>query len=300
MQASTALRATGILTTFLGAACVVGPTNSTGGGEGLASTSTSKGTSEPVPTTTVEATNDASATSNSTADTAAIECDLVRPMCPKGHKCNPSGLATGLVFSGSWICVALATDAKPPGATCSMFNDELDGTDDCETGSVCLGDGSNSGIGTCFRICNVHDDPEPTCPPDEECYEPGCFGCFWGLCKRPCDPRESSTCPMGDECLPTDFNSFHCSGDLSGDQGQAGDSCEFQNACDPGLLCLDASQVPGCNADAAGCCSPFCSTDQPNTCPGAKLGVLCLSWFSEGEPHLPQFENLGICTLPKP
>lgn len=278
-------------------ACAIGPT---GANEATMSTgATGTSTSEASPTDTI------------VFDTQAfgpvldfgldyVLCDLVRQDCPEGQKCNPSAYGTGSVWSGARICVPVVPDANPPYAPCSLLGSERDGTDDCVLGSTCFGNGGNDGDGTCSQLCNVDGLKVPACPAEEECYEPGCAECSWGICRRPCDPRELESCPLGQECLPGNPLTFECFGDLSGDGGQAGDLCEFVNVCDPGLLCLDPQRVPGCDGGAVGCCSPFCSTDEPNMCPGQDQGAVCVPFFDEGEVPLPQFANLGTCSLPPP
>lgn len=269
-------------------ACPAGPQGS--GGD--AGTPTSTGASTP--------------TTEPTYDTHAFgpvldmgqhytRCDLAQQDCPEGQKCNPSALGTGSVFSGARICVPEVPDAKPPYAPCSPLGSTADGTDDCELGSACLGDDVE-----CRQLCNIDGQGAPPCPPEEQCFELGCAVCEWGLCRRPCDPREPTSCPVGDACLPGDPAIFHCVGDLSGDDGQAGDPCEFLNNCDPGLLCVTADQVPGCDPASISCCVRFCSTDAPNTCPNQDQGATCLPFFTAADMPLPQFINLGTCTAPTP
>lgn len=228
---------------------------------------------------------------------APLSCDLITQACPEGQKCNPSGFGTGNPLTGEAICVPLEPLAKPLKTPCSLLGDYLDGTDDCELGAVCVSNGDDTG--ECKKICVVDTDPAIFCEPEEECYDPGCLNCFWGLCTRPCDPREPESCPRR-LCLPSGHTTFTCFPDQSRDEGQQGDPCEFLNVCDPGLLCLDGSQVFGCPEDTASCCSAFCSTDKPDPCPHQENGMKCVPWFAESEMPLPQQANLGICSLPTP
>ncbi|MFY0532131.1 hypothetical protein [Nannocystis pusilla] len=91
------------------------------------------------------------------------------------------------------------------------------------------------------------------------------------------------------------LGSFLCVLDASGDEGQAFDGCEFANACDPGLSCLDPELAVECDPMSTGCCVPFCDISAPNTCPGQ--GQECISWY-EDVPALPGLENVGVCSLP--
>ncbi len=87
--------------------------------------------------------------------------------------------------------------------------------------------------------------------------------------------------------------SFSCAVDASGDAGAYGDPCEFLNVCDPGLACLNPENLPDCDMQNAGCCTPFCDLGNPS-CPDQALN--CTAWFEEGQaPN--GFENLGICVL---
>jgi len=229
---------------------------------------------------------------------AGADCDLAAQDCPKGQKCNPSGEGSDSVFTGLALCVPIVADPHPPGAPCSVLGDALDGTDDCALGSVCLFPDAG-GVGLCHTMCEFDSDPkhdEPCTPTGTLCNRPSCGLCNWGFCDVPCDPREPGACEVGEVCIGTPEATF-CILDASGDDGQAGTSCEFMNACDPGLHCADAASVAGCDDGSSGCCSPFCSTDQPNTCPGKAQGEQCVPWFMDEEPP-PELANLGTCALP--
>lgn len=225
-------------------------------------------------------------------------CDLGAQDCGEGQKCNPAaGRGGSSIFQGTPLCVPLVPDAKPPGAPCSVFGDWLDGTDDCEQGSVCLWP-DDQGIGQCHALCNIQteDPPDPSCPPGDSCFGLACQTCFWGYCDQPCDPRELSSCEAGEVCQDS-VGTWFCLPDASGDAGQDGDPCEFVNSCDPGLFCAFAETLPDCDGQASGCCTPFCSTDQANTCPGKDQGEVCVPWYAEGQAP-PQLATLGLCTLP--
>jgi hypothetical protein len=103
-------------------------------------------------------------------------------------------------------------------------------------------------------------------------------------------------CGPDDVCVPVDDN-FFCVPDASGDQGAYNDACQNINACDPGLMCIDASALPNC-ANPIGCCTAFCDlTVMPDPCPEAALGATCQPYFEEGVGP-PQFDTLGVCALP--
>lgn len=228
-----------------------------------------------------------------------VACDLAGQDCGRGEKCNPSGLKQqSSIFQGIPVCVPLVPDAKKPGEPCSVLGEWLDGTDDCELGAVCLWP-DERGIGECHAMCNIESSetsPDPTCPPGDACVGLACQSCFWSYCDAPCDPRDPGTCDAGEVCFPSGDHWF-CNLDASGDEGQDGDPCEFINTCDPGLFCATPETLPDCNTDASGCCTPFCSTDKPNTCPGKAQGEVCVPWFANDPP--PELATLGLCALPQ-
>jgi hypothetical protein len=112
------------------------------------------------------------------------------------------------------------------------------------------------------------------------------------LCLPGCDPLLQD-CDGDDLCLPLG-ESFGCVLVASGEEGQYGDPCEYANACDPGLVCLNPEYVPDCQA--GGCCSPFCDTSEANECPGQ--GQDCIPWWEEGMAP-PGYETVGVCGIPQ-
>ena len=112
------------------------------------------------------------------------------------------------------------------------------------------------------------------------------------LCLFWCDPL-AQDCPDDYLCVGSQ-GAFMCVIDASGEEGQYSDPCEWTDACDPGLVCLNPEYVPGCQA--GGCCSPFCDTSKANTCPGD--GQECIAWFEEGMAP-PGFEDVGVCGVPQ-
>ena len=228
-------------------------------------------------------------------DGGAWHCDLLAQDCPAGQKCNPLNVHHEDVNAGEALCVPVVRAPGPPGSACSVLGDAEDGTDDCALGSVCLFPDDRGG-GECHALCDLGGD-DPVCTPaGTQCTSRGCQDCTWGYCDRPCDPRAPDGCEPGRLCLPWWDQKFACGPDASGVEGQAGDPCEFANGCDPGLLCAAAEQVPDC-VGSPGCCSPFCSTDQANTCPNKAQGEVCVPWFVDEQPP-PELANLGVCALP--
>ena len=115
------------------------------------------------------------------------------------------------------------------------------------------------------------------------------------LCLPSCDPLMQD-CPAEDSCI-ANGDGFVCVFDASGpDAGAVFDPCEFANACDSGLLCLDPSSANECDPNVGGCCLPLCDLSKPDAmCPGA--GTSCLSLYAE-DMAPPEFANVGVCVLP--
>jgi hypothetical protein len=78
---------------------------------------------------------------------------------------------------------------------------------------------------------------------------------------------------------------------------QANDPCEFRNACDPGLLCLDSEAASSaCDPRAQGCCQPFCELpDAPAPTPtkNASPGSTPMMAIPPG------YEDVGFCGIPE-
>ena len=68
-----------------------------------------------------------------------------------------------------------------------------------------------------------------------------------------------------------------------------GTGCEFINACDSGLACLQP--IAGlCPEGASGCCIPYCSLSAPD-CPA---DLECLPYYYPDT--VPEgYEDLGVC-----
>ena len=257
-------------------------------------------TTDPDPTSTSTTVDpDASATAGSTTDPGGLgegeECELQLQECAPGLKCMPYSNDGSQVWNAT-ACFPMDPDPADLGEPCEWIGQPWSGYDTCGWGQVCWGFDGEPGV--CKGLC-LTDDPENDDYETWTCEDPlalpniGCQECFC-VCETPCDPL-SQNCDEGQACL-ANYELFQCVPDASGDMGAYGDPCEFLNVCDPGLACLSADAVPGCE-DSAGCCSPFCDVTQPNTCPGAAEGQTCQPWFEPGEAPM-GFERVGACALP--
>lgn len=143
--------------------------------------------------------------------------------------------------------------------------------------------------------------PAEECDDDNEFGGDGCYECQiergWhcarqspSICGLICNPLVPD-CELGTGCYPSG-DIWLCSVDASGNEGLQDDSCEYANACDPGLVCADWDDVPSCDVQAGGCCTSLCDLGSPS-CP---VDLTCRPWYRAGrEPE--GLESLGSCRL---
>jgi hypothetical protein len=224
---------------------------------------------------------------------SSFECNIGLQDCEPGFKCMPYTSRDGTMWGAS-ACFPVHPDPAGPGEPCQWEGEPWSGYDDCGWAEVCWTFTGEPGI--CKGLC-LFDEPGGG---SVHCEDPraipyvGCQSCFC-VCEVPCDPL-AQDCSDGQECVGAN-SIFECLPDASGDAGAYGDPCEYINACDPGLACLDASATPGCEGEI-GCCSPFCDLTQPNTCPGAAEGQTCQPWYEPGTAPR-GLEDVGVCALPR-
>ncbi len=223
-------------------------------------------------------------------------CDVFKQDCPDGEKCTAYAEGGG----SSWNttkCVPVTGDGTP-GDVCKAEGGGVSGLDDCQKGAMCW-DVDDMDMGICVELC-TGTEAAPVCSNEQE------FNCavvnngVLNLCLPACDPLVQD-CQGDDLCIPAG-DTFVCVLDASGaDTGKALDPCEFANACDKGLLCRAPTASGKCDANAGGCCMPFCDlADQMAADEGCKLvadDTSCVSLFEEGMAP-PEFETVGICVVP--
>lgn len=219
-------------------------------------------------------------------DVYAHDCSYWDQDCPPGQKCMP--YSTDGETVNATRCSPIAPDPAAPGEACVVQDNPLSGLDTCDGTSMCWFVDPQTLEGTCFGFC-MGSELDPTCAqPMHWC--PISSDTVVPLCIPQCHPLEDD-CPPGEGCYAV-HESFACAPDASGRAGAYGDPCEFLNACDPGLQCVNPAAVPGCAA--FGCCSPFCDiTDPDASCPGE--GQVCLPWVEEPAPR---YHMVGICVVP--
>jgi len=215
-----------------------------------------------------------------------IECSTIEQDCPRGEKCNAWANDGG----SAWLaakCFPIAPDPDGVDEPCTVEGNGVSGIDSCDLGSICWDVDGRTLEGTCVPYCTgsssvpVCDDPGRHC----QIAARGVLA----LCMPTCNPLDPQTCPEGAGCYPLD-DRFVCAPDASGPSGGLFEGCEFINACDPGLACINPRLSPMCPASAGGCCLPFCDLSAP-ACPE---GTQCLPFFEEGAVH-PGNESIGVC-----
>lgn len=315
-----------VLLGALGAACTSRPVEdsatgaSTGSGSTSTSTSTSASTSSstlPDPTTTASPSTSGTTASNSTTGelTTAndvdsddpgcsfyggacfdfldpFQCDPWMQDCPPGEKCMPYD-SDGDSAWDALRCTPVAPNPGQHGDPCLAEGSGVSGIDDCALGHMCWDVDPDTLQGACVAFCTGTPD-EPVCAPaGTNCLLSG--NGVLNLCIPICNPL-AQDCDAGEVCIPDpqDPNSFVCAPDISGDEGQEFDPCEFSNACDPGLVCLSSALATECDPQFIGCCLPFCDVTAP-MCIGQ--GAECLPWFEMGVDP-PGLENVGVCAIP--
>jgi hypothetical protein len=224
----------------------------------------------------------------------SIECSVWEQDCGEGEKCMPWANDGGNAWNAT-RCSPLSPSPGQPGDPCTVEGSGVSGVDDCDVAAMCWDVDPETNQGTCIAFCTgseanpVCDDPSTACSIANE-------GTLI-LCLPRCDPLIQD-CPDGQACYGID-QVFVCAPDASGEQGVFGDPCEYINACDAGLACVNAAGVPGCTG-SQGCCSSFCDLEDPGAgaaCPGASGGQDCVSWFEEGAAP-PQYTGVGVCFIP--
>lgn len=209
-------------------------------------------------------------------------CDSFAQDCPDGEKCTPyiPGNAGAYVETK---CVHVTGQDKP-GDSC-MSEGPLSGIDSCIKGAKCW-DVSIDGVGTCIALCTGSADA-PICDPPSTCKSSGSLS----MCITYCNPLLQD-CPSPTEACYGET----CAPNVSGEEGQANDPCEFINDCDEGLMCFYSDWVgKGCASE--NCCSPFCEFPD-GACPNADQ--VCVQFF---EPFLYPADDplldVGRCGVPE-
>lgn len=281
----------------------------TGGGQ----SETGAATSEPLTTGTQPTTTGAETSAANTGESSGStgggfltppdggpiggkECSVWDQDCPVDQKCMPWA-NNGSTAWNATKCVPVNPAKDQPGDECTVEGSAVSGLDSCDLGVLCWDVKSDTMKGTCVAQCKGPE-TDPSCDADSSCFisNDGVLT----LCLPKCDPL-TQDCENANLCIPNPQNpeEFTCVLDASGDMGQAFNPCEFVNACDKGHYCAAPSSAPmDCDANATGCCLPFCeTTEMPTSCPGT--GLECVPWYAM-DTAPPGLETVGLCTIPMP
>ncbi|MEZ4448263.1 MAG: hypothetical protein R3B09_02205 [Nannocystaceae bacterium] len=294
----------------------------TAGSEGTSATSTTSGSTTTSSSTGTDGASSTSAAATSTSSTGATAdvtssastdsetagcvflcrpdldlpdtCEIWDQDCPEGMKCNAWANDGG----GAWNstkCVPVDADPDAVGEACTVVGNGVSGVDSCDKGAMCWNVDPETNEGSCIALCQGNEekcsyDPLSCCPPGSACTIPA--GGNLILCLQTCDPIVQDCDNPYEVCYPVN-DSFQCAPDDSGVMGAIGDPCEFINGCDPGTYCGPPEDYPGCDANAAGCCIPFCSLKDP----GCVMGTECQPWYDPMNVP-PGYEDLGSCVIP--
>lgn len=222
-----------------------------------------------------------------------LECDNFIPdsCCDPKLKCVAYAEGGG----GSWNalkCAPIDRNPDQPGEPCTVVGSNVSGFDSCDQGAMCWDVDAKTLEGVCVALC-TGTIADPVCPPGSSCAiaNDGVLA----LCLPSCDPLVQD-CPGDDLCVATEEPApghFVCVLDVSGDEGQAFDPCQFENDCDQGLTCVASGNSGMCDAQVPGCCLPFCDLALP-VCPG---DTACVPWYPMGMAP-PGLEKVGVCGKP--
>lgn len=275
-------------------------TSTTGGRSSTAGGSTGQGTgdttssSNPATSSAGSNTSDGDSTSSSSSDSndnpcgdfvcipdvgpQPDDCSVWDQDCPPGEKCTAYANDGGSSWNDN-RCVPVANDPVGVGEVCTVEEFPTSGFDDCELGTICIGQPSAL-AGTCVPFCGG-DLASPTCPPQRTCVG----GDVLPLCLLECDPL-APACGPGEGCFPVG-DAFVCVG--AGDVEATG-PCAFANECVAGTACIFGGAAMDCpDEDVDGCCTPYCDLSAP-ACPG---DAPCIPY-----DDVPGLDDLGLCAVP--
>ena len=218
-------------------------------------------------------------------DGQIIECSMFEQDCPPGQKCMPYANDGGNNWNAT-MCVPIANDPAQLDEPCAVEESGVSGVDNCDLGLMCWDVDPDTLQGECIAMC-AGDVTDPVCPdPTDWCSITG--DGILTLCLGTCDPV-APDCDADEVCVPVPTERFVCTTNATPEgEGNDGDPCEFVNVCNPGLVCVGAEFVPGCD-DEPGCCTAFCDLTDPDC-----SGTSCLPWFEDGQAPA-ELEHVGIC-----
>jgi hypothetical protein len=203
-----------------------------------------------------------------------IECSVWEQDCPDYEKCMPWS-DNGTSAWNALKCTPVHPDPDQAGDPCIVEGSGVSGVDTCALGSMCFFVDEKTNEGTCVDQCEGSADT-PICDDVDDACLIANDGVL-SLCLPTCDPLLQS-CGVGQVCVPGD-GEFVCMSPYE-QPAAAGEPCDGINACEAGLLCVEASMLaPGC--DGSSCCTAYCDHTEGDTCAGA---LVCLPIFDASSP----------------
>ncbi len=188
-------------------------------------------------------------------------CDVLANDCKTGDACvvvaeTPAN--TPILTTG---CVPLAASPTAEGNACTQSATETG----CAAGSLCVRNtGSAGSDGTCQHLCQQVSDCKAGLQCDIVSDAPRA-----GICDTACAPfadeAGGTTCPIGQNCLPTLIaggNYVRAVSTVCGTSGTAtaGQPCSATSLCGGGLVCIASACTPICDTKhpcATGACTGF-------------------------------------------
>lgn len=219
----------------------------------------------------------------------SFECSVWLQNCADDQKCVPWDNTEGYSWNASH-CVPIVESAAQPGESCTVEGPGNTGFDTCDRGSMCWELDPLTEVGRCIPQCGGSANA-PVCN-DTGTACATIATDLLNLCLQRCDPLLQD-CAGGSGCYLLG-GQYSCQKDRSYAMGQFGDSCQFINACAPGLRCVAADRVPAC--ETSFCCTPFCDVTVANgICNGTAPGLFCAPVFAPGTAPDPRDEDVGSC-----
>jgi hypothetical protein len=218
-----------------------------------------------------------------------MECSTWNQDCPPGEKCMPWANDGGIGWNAT-RCSPLADEPASVGEPCTVEESGVSGIDTCDATSMCWNVDPETMEGMCTSFC-LGSENDPIClEPGQHCLvsEVGALS----ICLPDCNPLLQE-CQDGQGCWPIG-DVFGCSPDACRASGAYGDPCSpgYGNVCCPGLVCVDAAEVPGCRT--TGCCTDICDLGEPSLCNDPTQS--CLPWYEPGQAP-PGYEDVGVCAI---
>lgn len=212
--------------------------------------------------------------------------------CEDDFKCQPYVKEDGACCVDADSCVPIMGD-KQFGEACTRtrYND------DCGKDLFCFaGTSGKEGAGKCKQLCDgtspdsceAKGMPEATCIPFNDGKLP--------LCEVECHPLRPA-CEDGDGCYWGGSQYLCSTPDPEAGKGKDGDDCYTVQSCNPGLACVAAANLEGC--ESMYCCTTFCDLEDTDgaACTGAEA---CVAFHDPEDAETdPQWLDIGICALPE-